>query len=88
MALARETPYAAVVRELESFLETRPGLGPACTPLMEFLRGPLRAAPGSLAAQLEFVRGAWGWLVGDLVERMALAFDLRREEERWLAARG
>ncbi len=87
VTLARETSYAAVLRELESFLAARPGLGPRGTTLLEFLRGPFRAAPGSLAAQLEFVRGAWGWLVGDLVERMSLAFDLRREEERWLAAR-
>jgi glycosidase len=86
-ALARGAPYATAVRELESFLVTRPGLGPSGATLLEFLRGPMRAAPGSLAAQLEFVRGAWGWLVGDLVERMSLAFDLRREEERWLAAR-
>jgi glycosidase len=85
--LARETAYAAVLRELEGFLGTRPGLGGSGTTLFEFLRGPFRAAPGSLAAQLEFVRGAWGWLVGDLVERMSLAFDLRHEEARWLAAR-
>ncbi|HEY6196963.1 MAG TPA: alpha-amylase family glycosyl hydrolase, partial [Candidatus Eisenbacteria bacterium] len=85
--LARETPYAAALRELEAFLSTRPGIGPANTPLVEFLRGPMRASPGSLAGQLAFVHATWGWLVGDLIERMELAFDLRREEERWLAAR-
>ena len=87
MPLARETAYAAALRELEAFLATRPGIGPAGTPLLEFLRGPLRAAPHSLAAQLEFIREAWSWLLGDLIERMSLAFDLRREEARWLAAR-
>ena len=85
--LARETAYATVLRELESYFATRPGIGASGATLLEFLRGPVRAAPGSLAGQLEFVRGEWGWLVGDLVERMQLAFDLRREEERWLAAR-
>ncbi len=85
--LVRATAYRNALRELEGFLGKRPGIGAKGTPLLEFLRGPMRAAPHSLAAQLDYVRGAWGWLLGDLVERMQLAFDLRREEERWLAAR-
>ena len=85
--LARDTAYRAALRELEGFLGKRPGIGAQGMPLLEFLRAPMRAAPHSLAAQLEYVRGAWGWLLGDLIERMQLAFDLRREEERWLAAR-
>jgi hypothetical protein len=36
---------------------------------------------------LRFARGAWAPWIGDLLERMELAFDLRREEEHWLASR-
>jgi glycosidase len=85
--LARDTVYRPALRELGSYLGTRPGVGAGALTLLEFLRAPMRTAPASLAAQLEFVRGAWGWLLGDLVERMQLGFDLRREEARWLAAR-
>ncbi len=85
--LTRDTAYRNALRELEAFMTTRPGLGAGEVPLLEFLRAPMRASPASLAGQLEFVRSTWGWLLGDLIERMQLAFDLRREEERWLAAR-
>ena len=47
----------------------------------------MRAAPHSLAEQLEFVHREWADWVGDLIERMRLAFDLRQEEARWLASR-
>jgi glycosidase len=85
--LRREPSYAAALRELEAFFALRPRVGASGVSLLDFLRGPMRAAPASLAEQLAFVRGAWGFIVGDLVERMDLAFDLRREEEAWLTAR-
>lgn len=86
-ALALGTVARAATTELARFLDGRPGVGPGGEPLLDFLRAPMRAAPHSLVAQLEWVQQEWGWLVGDLVERMRLAFDLRREEERWLASR-
>ncbi len=79
--------YKAFLREFERFLDTRPGMGTRSATLLAFLRAPMRAAPHSLADQLAFVRAEWGDIVGDLITRMRLAFDLRREEERWLAAR-
>ena len=84
--LAHGTAYARLVQALEAFFATRPRIGPERLALVEFLRAPLRAAPGSLAAQLDWVRERWGWLLGDLVERMLVAFDLAREEERYLWA--
>src|SRR5262249_34807877 len=86
-ALARDTAYVAALRELETFLAARPRLAATGLSLLDTLRAPVRAAPGSLDRQLEYVRRAWGAFLGDLVERMVLAFDLRREEARWLAAR-
>jgi len=86
-ALARATAYAPAMRALEAFLATRPRLAITGLTLVESLRAPVRAAPGSLFGQLEFVRAAWGAVLGDLIARMLEAFDLRRDEERWFAAR-
>ena len=86
-ALARETAYAPAMRALEAFLATRPRLAITGLTLVESLRAPVHAAPDSLFRQLEYVRRAWGAVLGDLIERMLLAFDLRLEEERWFAAR-
>lgn len=79
--------YRSFLRELERYLDTRPGMGARSKTLLAFLRAPMRAAPHSLADQLAFVRAEWSDIVGDLLTRMRLAFDLRREEERWLASR-
>ncbi|HVQ25238.1 MAG TPA: alpha-amylase family glycosyl hydrolase, partial [Planctomycetota bacterium] len=83
--LARGTAYAHAMRTLETFLATRPALAITGLTLVESLRAPMRTAPDSLFGQLEFVRRAWRAVLGDLVERMLLAFDLRLEEERWFA---
>jgi glycosidase len=85
--LAGAAPYAAALAELERFLAARATVGESGLTLLEFLRAPVRAAPRALAGQLEYVRRHWGPWIGDLLERMQLAFDLRREEERWWAAR-
>ncbi len=85
--LARDTTYAAAMRSTEVFLATRAPLGEGGLSLIDFLRAPVRAAPDSLLGQLEFVREEWSAIVGDLVERLQLAFDLRLEEARWLASR-
>jgi hypothetical protein len=85
--LARATDYAAAVRVAETELARRPPLGKRGLTLLEFLRAPMRAAPDSLAGQLEYVHREWAEWVGDLIERMRLAFDLRHEEARWLASR-
>ena len=85
--LAAIPAYRSLLRELERFLGTRPGMDVGGQLLLEFLRAPMRAAPNSLADQLAYVRAEWGAIVGDLMTRMRLAFDLRREEERWLASR-
>jgi hypothetical protein len=85
-ALARETAYAPALQELEVFLRGRPGVG--ATGLRSGdARAPVRAAPDSLDGQLAYVRDAWRPFLGDLLERMQLAFELRAEEARWFAAR-
>src|SRR5262245_31335121 len=86
-ALARESVYAEALRELERFLATRPRVDLTGLTLVDSLRAAVKAAPGSLSEQLDYVRRAWSAILGDLIERMLLAFDLRREEDLWLAGR-
>jgi glycosidase len=60
-------------------------------PLPALLREPMRNAPGSLAAQLRWVREHWSELVaGDpaLARRIDLALDVLAEEARALELRG
>lgn len=60
-------------------------------PLPARLREPMRRAPGSLAAQLRWVREHWSALVeGDpaLARRIDLALDVLAEEARALELRG
>ena len=85
--LAAATAYVAALRETEALFATRAGLGEHGLPLLEFLRAPMRAAPHSLLAQLEYIRHAWAPWLEDLVTRMRVAFDLREEEARWFASR-
>jgi len=86
-ALARETAYAPALQELEAFLRRRPVVSVTGASLLDTLRAPVRAAPDSLDGQLAYIRDAWRPLLGDLLERMRLAFELRAEEARWFAAR-
>jgi len=84
--LAAEAPFHEAMLELERFLAGRAGIGPEGVSLLDLLRTPQRVAPRSLEGQLEWVRRHWTPWIGDLVERLALAFDLRAEEARWFAA--
>jgi glycosidase len=85
--LAGGTDYRAAMRVVEAQLALRPPVGASGLGILEFLRAPVRAAPRSLAGQLEFVSREWAGFLGDLITRMRLAFDLRAEEARWLASR-
>jgi glycosidase len=54
------------------------------------LRQPVRYAPGSLAAQLQWVRSNWADILAEdptLAERLALAIDVLAEESRALELR-
>jgi uridine kinase/glycosidase len=60
-------------------------------PLPARLREPFVRAPGSLAAQLRWVREHWAELIADdpaLAERISLALDVLAEEARALELRG
>ncbi len=95
--LARRAARSAQVRSaLETTLGRRPAFPDDPRSLIELLREPAQAAPGSLADQLRYIRAAWGErfgeLLGDLIERLLIALDVLAEEKRaaelaWLMSR-
>ncbi len=80
---------------IEAFFATRPPFGPEGRTLVELLRAPAAAAPGSLADQLRWIRANWAGrfdgAIDDLLDRLLVALDVLAEErmaaERaWFAA--
>ena len=80
--LAADTSYLPLMDALAEFFREEPVFGPDNQPLVEMLGSPMRAAPLSLAGQLEFIRTRWGALLGDLLLRLLTGIDLLREEEK------
>ena len=84
-----------VADALEGFFAGRPGFGPEGRSLVELLRQPAAAAPGSLADQLRWIRSNWAGLFGgvldDLLDKLLVALDVLAEERlsadrAWFAA--
>ncbi len=81
--LARRVPYRVLVSLIEEHLAKGPRVPGLGLPLVEVLRAPMRAHPGSLEDQLEYVKTAWADLLpADLLERMTLAKDILSEEQQ------
>ncbi len=85
--LAASTAYAQLTAMLREYFETRPRFGPGAHNLVDFLRAPVLARPGSLFEQLDFLRENWSWMLGALLDRVLVGLDVMREEQRWFAAR-
>jgi glycosidase len=104
--LRDDTPYEAVLRAAEQALggtgeaagvptraarATRGAGTNGTLPLPARLREPMRNAPGSLAAQLRWVREHWPEVLAglpDLARRLDLALDVLAEEARAMELRG
>ncbi|MGZ8501549.1 MAG: alpha-amylase family glycosyl hydrolase, partial [Candidatus Limnocylindrales bacterium] len=75
-----------VADALEGFFAGRPGFGPEGRTLVELLRQPAAAAPGSLADQLRWIRSNWAGLfdgvLDDLLDRLLVALDVLAEERQ------
>jgi glycosidase len=82
----RERAAAAprVRAALEVALDGTPAFPGDARSLIDLLREPAQAAPGSLADQLRYIRQAWGErfapLLGDLLDRLLVALDVLAEE--------
>ncbi len=76
------TAYRGLVDALGEFFQLEPRFGPDLQDLVTMLRSPARAAPTSLAGQLEYIRTRWGHLLGDLLLRLLTGIDLIKEEQK------
>jgi glycosidase len=80
----RVAAMPAVEAALEATLDTRPAFPNDPRSLVDLLREPAQAAPGSLADQLRYIRAAWGErfapLLGDLLDQLLVALDVLAEE--------
>ncbi len=80
--LAEDTAYARITTDLRDFFASQPGFGPGDRNLVDVLRAPALAAPDSLAGQLEFLRGQWGFLLGPRIHRLLRGLDFIKEEDK------
>jgi len=80
--LKSETAYPRIMAGLREFFAGQPTFGPDHQNVIDLLRAPALAAPGSLAAQLDFIRRRWGSLLGPLLQRLLRSLDFIREEEK------
>ena len=80
--LAQHTEYTRMMSGMRDFFATQPAFGLDNQNLVDFLRSPALAAPGSLSAQLEFMRGRWGIILGHYLYRVLGGLDFIREEEK------
>jgi glycosidase len=89
-ALASRTKYGELITQMRSFFDQQPRFGPKKESLIDMLLAPIRHAPNSLSAQLEFMKSEWGL---ELSRHPAWAkllggLDFIAEEGRWFLSRG
>ncbi len=79
--LRRTTAYEAIITGLQGFFAAEPGFTPGGETLFEVLLAPIRRAPLSLQAQLEYLLERWGAVLGEnFVLRILRGIDFAREE--------
>lgn len=74
--------YSEILTGLHDFFDTQPPFGPDHENLVDMLIAPIRRAPHSLEAQLEFIRTRWGTFLGSLLYRLLSSLDLIAEESK------
>ena len=80
--LSAVSPYVSVTSTLEKELEEAPPCAPFELPILQLLRAPQKACPGSLAEQLDFIRKNWTDLLpAGVLDELTSAFDTIGEEE-------
>ena len=81
--LKRQSPYIPLVINLESFFSGQPAFRPLGMTLFQCLRAPILASPDSLEGQLNYIKKHWSkFLPDDLLDRLLLAADIIKEEQR------
>ncbi|NMC02830.1 MAG: alpha-amylase, partial [Chloroflexi bacterium] len=74
--------YSEIISGLHDFFDTQPPFGPDNENLVDMLLAPIRNAPNSLEAQLEFIRSRWAPLLGSYLYRLLSSLDLIAEESK------
>lgn len=81
--LAKASPYPKLVAGMDAALAHGPLLPGLDMTLVEALRAPIKASPASLSGQVAFIRDHWNVLLPpELLQEVAIAFDILLEEER------
>jgi glycosidase len=80
-ALKNGTVYSAATSALPNYFVTRPPVESSLGTLLEALKAPMLASPGSLTGQLDYIREHWAPVLGEGLGRALLAIDVLREEE-------
>jgi glycosidase len=79
--LKQTTAYQAIISGLQAFFSKQPGFKSGGETLFDVLMAPIRRAPHSLQAQLEYLLMRWREVLGDhFVLRILRGIDFTREE--------
>jgi len=76
------TPYLEAVGSLQGHFAEAVGRGGGAHGLLDLLRAPALASPGSIEGQLEFIRRTWSHLLGATVHRLLGGLDFLAEESK------
>jgi hypothetical protein len=86
-ALRQRVSYVPFVTIFEDYLAEHEAPGSEGVSILQLLRAPLLASPGSLFGQLAYMRDHWGHLLpDDLLRGLQLALDVLREIDLHRAA--
>ncbi len=86
-ALRQRVSYVPFVTIFEDYLAEHEAPGSEGVSILQLLRAPLLASPGSLFGQLAYIRDHWGHLLpDDLLRGLQLALDVLREIDLHRAA--
>ena len=81
--LAKVSSYRKLVDGMGAALARGPLLPGFDMTLVEALRAPIKASPDSLSGQVGYIRDHWNVLLpAELLQEVAIAFDILLEEER------
>lgn len=82
-ALAESSGYSRIIRAMDHSLSKGPVLPEKGCTLIEALMAAITASPTSLAGQVAYLREQWqGVLPAELLQEVAIAFDILEEEQR------
>lgn len=80
--LEKETAYPQMMSGMREFFAAQPAFGADNVNLIDLLLAPAQVAPDSLSAQLDYMRGRWGIVLGQMIYRVLGGIDFIKEEEK------